>query len=421
MSFSESMRMAFRSLWNHKMRSILTIMGVVIGISSVVAVTSLGAAFEESITGEFGTIDNQLVLVTVNVKDQGVGDGPPQANGGGRVFTQTDVDAISLFANVDDVYYSGEWRLTGFEYDGETIIRDTATATTASNPDVSGETEYAIGGPFQDGANEIVLGWGAASIFTEDPLTLHGETITAVRETGNIDLKVTGILAETDAFFGEINQAMYVPIDPLYTESIKSPTTGQEVLVYEGMAVLVAGAQNVNDVRDEVQEYFDGTRSDAAALIREDLEIIALTIGDITDQIGAAFDQITIFIAGTAGVSLLVGGIMIGTIMLISVTERTKEIGMMKAIGAKDGQVLTMFLLEAATIGFLGTLLGILLGIGAGAGLISALFSGDISFVMPWNWVGIAVIVGVGTGILAGLLPARRAVRIQPVEALNYE
>lgn len=416
MIVAESLRMSLRSLWSHKLRSLMTILGVVFGVGSVLAVTSLGAAFEESITSQFNDLDDRSIFITASLGAPT--QGPPDAGQFGLIFTQVDLEALQDIDGVDRVVAAGEVSVTRLSIGESQIPFRTLTATTPDADEVRNADDYDDGGPFALGEDEMVLGWSIAERLNADV----GDTVTITYETGDEDTAtVSGILAESDTLFGSGNGQVFVPVDPFYTVTSTSPSTDEKVRVYTGFTVFADDAQTIDATQERVETYMQDD-SDASQLLQDDLIIIVSTPSDITAGIGAAFDQITIFIAGIAGVSLLVGGIMIGTIMLISVTERTKEIGMMKAIGGRDRDVLWMFLLEAAIIGLLGSIFGILMGIAGGAALIAGLFSGeDIGFVVPWNWVLISVIVGVGTGIIAGILPARRAVKIEPVEALSYE
>ena len=193
--------------------------------------------------------------------------------------------------------------------------------------------------------------------------------------------------------------------------------------VAEVVPIIAEADASATKVQDAVEAYMQD-QSDAIRFIAgvEGIDLFVATASDIQAQIGQAFDQVTLFIAAIAGVSLVVGGVMIGTIMLISVTERTKEIGVMKAIGGRDRDILWLFLLEAAIIGVIGSIIGIAIGLGGGAALLGVIPGLDgVSFVFPWDWVGYSILVGIGTGILAGFFPARRATKVQPVEALSYE
>lgn len=425
----EGLRMALTSLWSHKLRSTMTILGVVIGVASVLAITSLSAAFEQSITSQFDEIDDRSILVAVG--QAGLQQGPPDAGQSGLIFTEVDRQNLADLDGVDRVNAAGTVPVTGLTYQNRSIPFQTLSATTPEADEVRHDEDYLSGAPFAMGEEEVVLGYQVARTLSRapvgaDPTILPGGTL-IIHQLDGTERPVTiaGVLDEQESLFGSGNAQVFVPLDPFYTIQRTSPRTGEATPVYGGLTIVAAAGADVDEVRHAAATYMKD-QSDAAQLIKdlEGLDIFVVTASDITDQISSAFDQITLFIAGIAGISLLVGGIMIGTIMLITVTERTKEIGMMKAVGALDRQVLWAFLVEAIVVGFIGSLVGILLGLGAGAVLVATLFASEeaaVSFVVPWDWVGIAVLVGVGTGVVAGFFPARRATRIEPVEALTYE
>ncbi|MGB0651796.1 MAG: ABC transporter permease [Thermoplasmatota archaeon] len=425
---TESLRMAMQALWSHKLRSALTVLGVVIGVGSVIAVTSLGAAFEESITSQFDDVDDRSIFVTAG-QTEGVGNGPPDAGQFGLVFTEVDRRALLDLDGVERVIVSGQAAVTNLRYDGKDLQFRSFSATTQDADEVRDLDAYLVGGPFEDGQRQIVLGYAIAKQLSgaegDDELSLEvGDQVTVTLPDGSdVNVRVAGVLARDDTLFGTLNGQVFAPVDPFYTTERRSPSTDQTVRVFDGFTVVAATGTDVDDVREQVADYMEND-SDAAALLEDidDFGVLVATASDITGQISSAFDQVTLFIAAIAGVSLLVGGIMIGTILLISVAERTKEIGMMKAIGALDRDILGTFLLEAALVGLAGSLVGIALGLGGGYALVDGLFGDeDVSFVVPWDWVAVSVLVGVGTGVVAGLLPARRALKIQPVEALGYE
>ncbi len=423
----EAWRMAATSLWNRKLRSLLTILGVVIGVGSVIAVVSLGAAFEESITSQFDDIDDRSIFVTASQED--VAQGPPDAGQFGLVFTEVDRQNLLALQGVERVVASGEVVVTGLG--AGTLERPfrTLSATTADADEVRHREGYLSGGPFSDGEEHIVLGYSVAQALSgvsgsREPTLQAGDNVTIRYPDGtHQNVTISGVLAKEDSLFGSLNAQAFVPIDPFYTTALRSPSTGDVVRVFNGFTVVAERGSNVNGVRDEVRAYMDDA-SDAQALL-EDLEglvILVATASDITDQISGAFDQVTIFIAAIAATSLAVGGIMIGTIMLISVTERTREIGVMKAIGGTERNILWLFLLEAGLIGLIGSIVGLALGLGGGYALVEGLFgSEDVSFLVPWDWVAISMLFGIATGIIAGWLPARRATKVNPVEALSYE
>ncbi len=410
--------MATASLWSHKGRTVLTIIGVVIGTGSVIAVTGLGAAFEASITSQFDSVDATSIFVTAT--QDGPQNGPPDAGQFGTIFTAVDRQALEALPGVARVEASGTVPVSGLTIGSTTLPFRSLTATQVDSTDVRNPADYAGGSVFAAGREEAVLGADIADILeigVGDMLGINRPDGTTINAT------VTGILARDESLFGTRNGQVYVPVDPFHDTRIRSPSTGQQVPVFDGFTVVAVDAVTTARVQDGVADYFgEGRGSDADRLRTTGIVIAVATASDITQQISASFDQATVFIAAIAATSLLVGGIMIGTIMLINVTERTREIGVLKALGARDREVLQMFLLEAAIIGLVGSLLGAVVGLVGGYALTEGLFGDqDVSFVPAYDWLVIGISVGTLTGVIAGLLPARRATKVQPVVALSYE
>lgn len=431
MDLLESLRMALSNLWSHKMRSLLTILGVIIGIGSVLAVVTLGASFEESIVGQFDSIDQKTVYVYSSVTP--IGGGPPDCQQFCNIFTDVDRQALAGLPGVDRVTVSVDVPATSLGWKGHELTYERLTATVPEADEVRLQDDYEAGGPFTLGANHVVLGSAIAELLAlsgspdgtsvDDVEHVAAGDAIAIRfpDGRTVDATVAGVLAEDLAFFGDRNGRVFVPVDPFYNTTRPSPSTGEESRVYAGFTVIAGDVRDVEDVRDAADAYIqDG--SDARLLKIQDQELAVDTASDIQGQISAVFSQVTTFIGAIGGVSLLVGAIGIANIMLVSVTERTREIGVMKAIGARNREILLLFLLEAVLIGVVGALFGIALGFAGGASVVKGVFSGeDVPLVIPYEWLGIAVGIGIGVGIVAGYLPARRATKIQPIQALAYE
>lgn len=426
MILSESLRMAASSLWGHKTRSLLTILGVVIGVSSVLAVVTLGQSFEGSVVSQFDDVDNRAVFVTATLKSSG-NNGPPNAGAFGNVFTSYDRDQLAALDGVSTVNAEGQLPTAALVIGGKTVAFRSVTATDSQNADLVERdgTVYASGGVFKDGASEMVLGSNVAQLLgniTGTPVTAGTALTLQLADGSDVEVTVAGVLAKSDSLFGQSNNQVYVPLDPFYTLRIQSPNAGQPLAVFGGFTVMAESARNVESVRDAVKAYFTSGTSDAEKLISSEAEIQVATQGDIVSAIGAVFDQVTLFIGAIAVVSLVVGAIGIANIMFVSVTERTREIGVLKAIGARDGEILQMFLLEATLIGVLGSVIGVALGLGLGALVVKGVFAEQgVAIVWPVDFIAIAVAVGILVGVLAGLIPARKATKIQPIQALSYE
>lgn len=420
MIVGEALRMAAANLWSHKMRSGLTILGVIIGIGSVLAVVTLGSSFEESIVSQFDSVDQKSIFVTSTLTP--VNSGPPNCQTYCNIFTDVDRDALLDVTGVERVLVLGDVASSSITWKGQELTFERLSATTPDADEVRVADDYASGGTFALGANQIVLGSQVAEFLGRGQNVTAGDPVVVRFPDGRaVNATVAGVLAEDTTLFGDRNGRVFVPVDPFYTTTRTSPSTGQAVRVYSGFTVVAADPRDVDEVRDRVDDYVQDA-SDANLYKVEDQDLLVATSKDIQEGISSLFDQITLFIGAIGGVSLLVGAIGIANIMLVSVTERTREIGVMKAIGAKDGEILRLFLLEAFLIGLAGAILGMALGIGGGFAIVtSGIVGDDVPFTLPYEWLGISIGVGVGVGLVAGFLPARRATRIQPVQALAYE
>ena len=423
MFLGEAFRMAAASLWGHKLRSALTVLGVIIGIMAVLSVVTIGKSFEHSIVSGFSTVDDRTIFVTCNRSEAGPG-GPPTCSGLGRVFTERDRQEILALPGVAAVNRQGALPIAGLVYENRTIPFQTLSTTESDSTAVS-----SLAGGFQAGrvygpdAAEVVVSNDVAALLGNGTPVQPGASLT-IRFIDQSEEQVTivGVLKkETNAFVSFTTATIYAPIDRFYRfPDVASPVTGEPTAVYEGFSVIADDPRTLDEAKAGVKDYLSSDRSDAHHLLVEGTEAYVASGSNIVDQIGTIFDDITLFISAIAVVSLVVGAIGIANIMLVTVTERTREIGVMKAIGAKDSDVLLLFLLEATLVGLIGAVLGIALGLTAGAIVIQVVFT-DFTLVFPYDWVGIALVVGMLTGVAAGFMPARRATRIHPIEALAYE
>lgn len=427
--FGEAVRMAARNLLSNKVRSSLTILGVVIGIGVVVAMTSMAASFEQSIVGEFDDISENTIFVTATISNPN--SGPPDARGLGAIFTAHDQRQIAALPGVDHVAPAGDIFAATLSYDDRTVPQGALLARSPLDPEIADDAAYYLGQIFTSGQRELVLGWnvamqlsGLSTAAESGPTVRPGDEVTISFLDGtNQTATISGILAASDSLIFETDRSVYAPIDPLYQNTVKSPNTGQPELVFGGFTVLASDSANTKTLTAAIRNYIEND-SDAAALATdlEDLQFLVSTAADIQAGISQAFAQFTAFFAGIAGVSLFVAAIMIGTIMLISVTERTKEIGVMKAIGGRDRDILLMFLIESAFIGVIGAVIGVILGAVGGYGLVEGIFADqDIAYTIAYEWMIGGVVLGLFIGMVAGIAPARRATKIQPVEALSYD
>jgi len=408
MKLRESVRISWRAIASHKLRSTLTTLGVIIGVGAVIVFMVMGGALAANFTGEFEDLygeDAVLFVQTETPIEGGFGIQFSEA----PIYTEHDVaelerrDGVAFVApigSIDAVQTTvGDDRLTG----GVSV-----RATTAEGFRFD---EFREGRAFDPGANEAVLNvqasraHGGVSVGDEITYTTaDGERHTFV---------VSGLIVED---FLSQPASMYVPTDPYYTTAVDTPRGTTE----RGYPMLVIGAEDIDSLstaQDGAQAYLRGP-SDANALKSDGDTIRVQTIDDLVGQITALLDQLTVFVGGIAAIALVVGAIGIANIMIVSVVERTREIGIMKAVGATNRDIVQLFLIEAVVLGIVGSLVGVALGLGVGAIAVAVL---GWPMVYPLDWIAIAVVVGIGVGVVAGLYPAWRAANVDPIVALSRE
>ena len=298
----------------------------------------------------------------------------------------------------------------------DTVAIQQVTATTPNA--VTTET-LVEGRGFRTGANETVLTQAAATTAFRENVSV-GDELTVQRADETWTLTAVGIVNGTAGElpignFGRQPQ-LYVPADPFYDSVVESPSANARQRAYSQLTVIAAPAETLA-VSDAVETYIQ-ERSDARQLAPNGVELVARTSGDFAEQISDVIQQITRFVTGIAVIALVVGAIGIANIMLVSVTERTREIGIMKAVGARNRDVMELFLLEATLLGTGGALLGLPLGLAVGW---AATRFAEVGFAFAPFWSALAVLVGVLVGVVAGLYPAWRAARVDPIDALRYE
>jgi putative ABC transport system permease protein len=405
MRYLAIVKIAFRALRRNKLRTVLTMLGIIIGVGAVIAMVALGRGAKAQVAARIASLgQNTLMVFSGSVNRGGVFSG----FGGAGTLTIEDAEAIEkevpgVAAVSPEVRTGGQiqagnnnWSTEGR---GEGVdyfeIRQWEIA------EGTGFTEADV----RSAAKVCVLGKTTADkLFpTEDPI---GQTI----RIRNVPMKVLGVLkAKGVSMFGsDQDDTLIMP----YTTAMKrfaGVNTLRTINVLASSADQVMPAQNaITDLLRQRHRIQPGRDDDF--MIRNPQEFM--------EAQNAAAETMTALLAGIAGVSLLVGGIGIMNIMLVSVTERTREIGIRMAVGARGRDILLQFLIEAVTLSSIGGLLGIGLGVG-GAQLLTALkhWATEVS---P-DSVILAFIFSAAVGIFFGFYPARKASQLDPIDALRYE
>jgi len=404
---------ALENLNGNKMRSMLTVLGIVIGVAAVIAMLSIGRGAQASITSQIESIGTNLIYVTPGSTSEG---GVRSAAGSASTLTLDDADALADLPNVEavasvtdsfvQVVYQGVNANTRLM--GVTPGYATVSSLKLADGEFISESE-------QTGRSlVVVLGSSVAE-------NLFGSTSGVVGQKVRLNgqsYKVIGVL-ESKGGTGFMNQDDQVFI-PLSTALYR--LVGGER--FRGSSVISQITIKASDskVVDQVVSEVTTTMRDRHGTVEGADDFTVSSQKDTLDAATEVADTLTIFLGGIAGISLAVGGIGIMNIMLTTVTERTHEIGLRKAIGAKRKDILLQFLVEAMVLSLLGGLIGAALGWGVASLMGQVQFGGStITPVVSADSVLLATMFSMVVGLFFGIYPAQRASRLQPVEALRYE
>ncbi len=406
----QSVRIALRSLGANKLRSGLTMLGIIIGVMAVITMLSIGRGMQNTVTEQINSIGTNLLFIRpANIQQGGVRQSETAAT-----LTLDDAEALSTLPNVVAVAPTiegmGQFAYLGNNTVGR-IIGVTPEYIDAMNITLAGG-EFIAPSHVTARSSVIVLGAGIATALfdTSDPI---GQTIRVNAQ----NFRVIGVL-EPRGGTGFLNQDMqaFVPITTAGTRLIG----GQR---FRGGNVV--STINVKITDTSVQDL---VVQDISAVLRERHRIIFqddFTITsqqDILNTLNQITDAFTIFLGGIAAISLIVGGIGIMNIMLVSVTERTREIGLRKAVGARKRDILIQFLTEAIVLSLVGGIIGIFFG-AAVSQVISGINVGNTRLytAIELDTILLAVLFSAAVGLFFGIYPANRAAGLHPIEALRYE
>lgn len=414
MDWLQSFRISWRAITSHRLRSFLTTLGVIIGVGAVITFVALGASLQTGIVGEIA--EQQSPDMTVSAGPEG--DEFGFAGGDQFLFTEYDIEQLQALEGVAAVIPQSPRPLAGVTVGGETRSIPMLTTTTPAFFERAGMDNFTSGGTFTPGEREVVLNVMAAERF--DPALTSGDQLTLRWTDGTtVNVTVSGVVSPEEVQPGPTpgQAAIYGPVDPFHPVTATSPTVGEDQRTYPRLLVVASSFEELKEVQNRVEAYFAGM-ADATQLLPEDFEIHVFTLGALVEAIENVIETFTQFIAGIALIALVVGAIGIANIMLVSVTERTREIGIMKAVGAQRRDILQLFLVEAVVLGLVGAVAGTIVGLVTAYAVTSWI---GLPFTFPIVWAGIAFVAGIMVGIIAGLYPAWNAAKTDPIDALRYE
>jgi putative ABC transport system permease protein len=393
-----------KSIARNKMRSLLTALGVVIGVACVIVSVAIGAGVAQSVSEMINSLGSNFIMIMPGAATQS----------GARIFTGqstlTDEDVQAIRREAPAVaYISPNVRTAAQLVAGEANWSTQIQGVGVDWPNIR-SWNIDQGGFFTDadvrsGAKVLVLGKTVA-----DNLFPNGDAVGSVVRVKNVPFRVVGVLDKKGGSMMGSDQDDTVVVP--YTTAMKR-LIGQQKL--GGIIASAASAEQVGDALDQIdailrQRHRIPPSGDADFMLRSQEEIAQANQQQVR--------MMSNLLLGIAIVSLAVGGIGIMNIMLVSVTERTREIGIRMAIGARGRHVLLQFLFEAVTLSVLGGLIGVLFGIGVARGI--GKFIGW-PIVVNVNAIVISFVVAAAVGIFFGFYPARKAARLDPIDALRYE
>jgi putative ABC transport system permease protein len=409
MSVLQAFLEALESLSGNKLRSGLTVLGIVIGVAAVIAMLAVGTGAQASITGSISGIGTNLLFVFRGDPGDNVRNPKPLTLGDAEALTDQ-FAAPSVAAVAPALQGSGIVSFGG-EQTSPQILGVTPDYFEVRNYNIT-EGEFITEEHILGRASVVLLGPDVAK-------TLFGHSDGVTGETVRIEgqpFRVIGVLeSKGGGSFGSQDNVVIVPFTTAQARLIRRSTSDRVDVIF----VQAVSGDQVTQASDEIAQIL---RTRHRTPVGAD-DFTIFTQQDLLATFQSITGILTIFLGGIAGISLLVGGIGIMNIMLVSVTERTREIGLRKALGARKRDILTQFLTESSLLSLIGGIIGIMFGwlISYVVGRIALATGNDFTPIVGVDAILLATIFSAAVGLFFGIYPASRAANLEPVEALRYE
>jgi putative ABC transport system permease protein len=410
----ESLVNTWEGVKAHKLRSSLTILGIVIGVASVISLMSIGRGTQAQILSNIESLGSNLITVSPGMSfERG---GVMGASGSATTLTQEDAEAIAeqvpYVAAVAPYSSSSQQLIYGSNNVNSQVIGVTPAYQEAYNLETA-EGAFISEYNYQNGSKVAVIGSDV-----EEELFEGASAVGQQIRMGTSIVTVMGVLeSKGSSMMGSTDDAILIPLSTLQQTISQQRTSTGEHLV-SSIAVTVSDQGQSDYVVSEITELLR-SRHGLASTDDDDFSIGSME--ELVSTVSETTETLTLFLGAIAGIALLVGGIGVMNIMLVSVVERTREIGIRKALGARERDIWGQFLSESAFLSFSGGLIGVGLGWGLSKLISTTGILGNITTMVSSDIVILALAVSVGIGLLFGFLPARRAARLNPIEALRYE
>ncbi|MFA6353742.1 MAG: ABC transporter permease [Candidatus Paceibacterota bacterium] len=423
MNFFSTIKMTVRSLLSRKGRSALTMLGIVIGVAGVIIIISLGAGAQSLVLGQVNKLGSNLLSVQPGKSDP---KGPP-AQVYGVVVTsliEPDADALrstsqvphavgvnAMVRGVGTVVWQNkntETNFIGTDFGYAQVVNFTMSSGTFIDETAN-----------KGGSKVVVLGSKVAdALFSGTGVDPIGQVVkvrsSSQQDAGGIPLRIVGVIEKRgSAFFQDQDDQIFIPLT-----IAQSQLLGIHYL--QMISIKVDSAENIDQTINDVTTVLKQRHH---IMTDDDIDFTIRNVAAAVDILKTITNALSLFLTSMAAIALAVGGIGILNIMLATVAERTREIGLRKAVGATNSMIMRQFLLEAGTLTLIGGVIGIIFGIIISylMALLMKYLGFDWDFVISITSVVLAVGVSVLTGVIFGLYPSLKASRLNPIDALRYE
>lgn len=418
MKIYKCLKIAINMVTHSKLRSWLTIIGIVIGVASVIALVSIGNGMEAGINDELSGLGGNIITITpgyskasgMGMPGHGPSSGSESISESDAILGRNDVQALKSIPELE--YIDTNIKGNAYVYYFGKSAQLTVTGVDQSVWSYVTTLEI-LEGRLLDTAdqNVVVIGYDLSRNYFDEPIGIN--KILTIEEKS---FKVVGILDEGSGMSSN-GLSIYMPLQSAY--QVLDDKTKNE---YDSITVIAKESADIDSVVARIEKKLNILRHVNTI---DDKDYTVTSMKQILEQISSVTSMITLFLGFVAGISLLVGAVGIANTMFTAVLEKTKEIGIMKAIGARNKDIMLIFLFNSGLVGIIGGVIGVIFGIVAsyllGGGLMSTPRGDPIETVVSLQIVVLALFISVVVGISAGMIPAYQGSKLKPVDALRYE